>query len=77
MTKPVAVGIGIATLVLLYLGFKAAKFLMKMLLVLAALVAIGLAVWWYYAAHHGGPQGTKPRNGMAAEFLTAIRQRDG
>lgn len=51
MTKPVAVGFGIAALVLLYLGFKAVKFLMKVLLVLVALVAIGLTVWWYYAAH--------------------------
>ena len=54
VTKPVAVGLGVAALVLLWLGFKAAKFLMKVLLVLAALVAMGLAVWWYYAAHHGG-----------------------
>lgn len=53
VTKPVAVGIGLAALVVLFLAFKAAKFIMKMLLVLAALLALGLAAWWYYAAHHG------------------------
>ena len=53
VTKPVAVGIGIGALIVLYLGFKAAKFILKMLLVLAALLALGLAAWWYYAAHHG------------------------
>jgi len=53
VTKPVAVGIGIAALVVLYLGFKAAKFILKMLMVLAALLALGLAAWWYYTAHHG------------------------
>lgn len=53
VTKPVAVGMGVAVLVALYLAFKAAKFLMKMLLVLAALAALVLAAWWYYTAHHG------------------------
>jgi hypothetical protein len=52
VTKPVAVGIGVAALVVLYLGFKAAKFILKMVLVLAALLALGLA-WCYYAAQHG------------------------
>ena len=51
-TKPVAVGLGIAALMVGFLGFKAAKFVIKMLLLLAALVAMGLAAWWYYAAHH-------------------------
>lgn len=51
MTKPAAIGIGVAALVVLYLAFKAVKFIVKMLLVLAALAAIGLAVWWYFAAH--------------------------
>jgi hypothetical protein len=53
VTKPVAVGIGLAALVVLFLAFKVGKFVMKMLLLLAALAAIGLAVWWFYAAHHG------------------------
>jgi len=53
LTKPAAVGLGLAALVVLYLGFQAAKFIIKMLLVLAALLALGLAVWLYYAAHHG------------------------
>jgi hypothetical protein len=50
VTKPVAVGIGIAALVVLFLAFKFGKFILKMLLLLAVL---GLAAWWYYAAHHG------------------------
>ena len=53
VTEPVAVGIGVAALVVLYLGFKAAKFILKMLLVLAALLALGLAAWCYFAAQHG------------------------
>ena len=52
VTKPVAVGIGVTGLVVLYLGFKVAKFIFKMLLVLAALAALGLAAWFYFAAHH-------------------------
>jgi xanthosine utilization system XapX-like protein len=52
VTKPTAVGIGIVALVGLYLAFKVAKFVIKILL-LAALAALGLAAWWYYAAHHG------------------------
>jgi len=53
VTKPGAVGIGIAALVVLYLAFKITKFIIKVLLLLAALAALGLAAWWYYAAHHG------------------------
>ena len=53
VTKPVAVGIGIATVVVLYLAFKVGKFVMKIWLMLVALLAIGLAVWWYFAKHHG------------------------
>jgi hypothetical protein len=51
--KPVAIGIGIAALIGLYLAVKVAKFVLKLVLVLAALLALGLAVWWYYAAHQG------------------------
>ena len=47
------IGIGVAALVVLYLAFKVGKFLIKLLLVLAALAAIGLAAWWYYIAHYG------------------------
>ena len=53
VTKPAAVGIGIVALVVLYRAFKVTKFVIKMLLLLAALAALGLAAWWYYAAHHG------------------------
>jgi hypothetical protein len=53
VTKPVAIGLGLAALCVLYLAFKAAKFLIKALLVLAALIALSLAVWWFYNAHHG------------------------
>jgi hypothetical protein len=53
VTKPGAVGIGIVVLVVLYLAFKVTKFVIKMLLLLAVLAALGLAAWWYYTAHHG------------------------
>jgi len=53
VNKPAAVGIGIAALIVLYLAFKVTKAILKMLLVLAALTALGLAAWAYYAAHHG------------------------
>jgi hypothetical protein len=38
---------------LLHLAFKAAKFLMKVVLVIIALVSIGLAVWALLARQHG------------------------
>jgi len=53
VTKPAAVSIGIVALVVLYLAFKVGRFIIKMLLLLAALAALGLVAWWYYAAHHG------------------------
>ena len=53
VTKPAAVGIGISALVVLFLAFKVSKFVIKMLLMFAALIAIGLAAWLYYTAHHG------------------------
>lgn len=53
MTQPVAIDTGLAALVVLFLAFKAGKFVMKLLLLLAALAAIGLAAWWDFAAHHG------------------------
>jgi uncharacterized membrane protein YebE (DUF533 family) len=53
VTKPVAIGIGIGALVVLYLAFKVGKFIIKMLLLLAALAALGLVAWWFYTAHHG------------------------
>ena len=51
LTKPVAIGIGVAVLVLLFLAFKAAKFVMKLVLVLAVLGTIALAIWWFYFGH--------------------------
>ncbi len=53
VAKPVAVGIVVAALFALYLAFKVGKFVLKMLLWLAALAAIGLAGWWLYTAHLG------------------------
>ena len=52
VTKPVAVGIGVAALLGFYLAFKSSKFVMKILLLLAALTALALAAWCFYAAHH-------------------------
>jgi hypothetical protein len=51
--KPVTIGIGVAVLVVLYLAFKVTKFAIKMLLLLAAVAAIGWLVWSYYTSRHG------------------------
>lgn len=51
LTKPWIAGIGLAALVVLYFMFKAAKFVMKMLLIFVVLGAIALAVWWFYSGH--------------------------
>ena len=53
VTKPVAVGIVVGALVLLYLAFKVGKFLIKTLLWLLLLIAIGLVAWWFLKTHHG------------------------
>ena len=52
-TKPIIVGIGVAALILIWLAFKVGKFVMKMLLLLAALAALGFAAWWHFSSHHG------------------------
>ena len=54
LDKPVAIGIGIAALVALYVAFKVSKFIMKIVLLLAVSVGISLVVWWYFTKHHGG-----------------------
>ena len=51
VTKPVAIGIGIAALIVLYLAFKVTWFILKVMLALAGLAAIGLAACWFYNAH--------------------------
>ncbi|MEY4385380.1 MAG: hypothetical protein RLY20_663 [Verrucomicrobiota bacterium] len=53
LTKPVIAGIGFAALVVIFLVFKFSKFMVKLLLLLVALAALGLAAWWYFGAHHG------------------------
>ena len=49
--KPVAMGIAFAALVVLYLAFKVTKFVVKIVLVLVALGAIGWAARWYFVTH--------------------------
>ena len=49
--KPVAIGIAVAAMAVLYLAFKITRFAVKILLVIAAVTAIGLAARWYFAAH--------------------------
>jgi hypothetical protein len=51
LTQPMAIGIGVAALVFLYLAFKATKVVLKLLLLLAALSALGGAAWWYFNTH--------------------------
>ena len=52
--KSVAIGVAVAALVVLYVAFKVTRLAVKMLLLLAAVAAIGLAMRWYFAAHNGG-----------------------
>lgn len=52
MTDAVVIGIGFAVLLGLYVAFRIAVFIIHKLLILAALLALGLAVWWYFATHH-------------------------
>ena len=51
-TDAVIIGIGVAMLIGLYLAFRVVEFVLHKLLILAALLALGLAAWWYYATHH-------------------------
>ena len=53
VTKPAAIGIGVAALVVRYVAFKATKFALKLVMMLIALVALGLGAWFYWTAHHG------------------------
>ena len=50
VTEPVALGIGVGALLIIFVAFKVAKFVMKVILMLAALAALGLAVWWLVGA---------------------------
>lgn len=45
VTKPIAIGIGVAVIVAIYVAFKVGKFLIKSLLLLAVLAVIGLILW--------------------------------
>ncbi len=51
VTEPVALGIGVAALLAIFVAFKVVKLVMKMILMLAALAALGLTVWWLLGAH--------------------------
>lgn len=46
VTKPIAIGVGVAALVGIYVAFKVGKFLIKSLLLLVVMAAIGLLLWW-------------------------------
>lgn len=52
LNKPVLIGIGIAALAGIFVAFKLGKFILKLVLLLAAIAALGLAAWWYFGAHH-------------------------
>ena len=51
LTTPWIAGIGVAVLVLLYLAFKTAKFVMKLVLWIVVIAAIAFAAWWFYTGH--------------------------
>ena len=53
LNVPLLVGISIAALAGIYLALKFGKLMLKLLLLLGVLAALGLAAWWYFAAHHG------------------------
>jgi len=48
---PVALAIGAAALAVVFVTLKVAKWMMKMVLMLAALATLGLAIWWLAGAH--------------------------
>ena len=52
-TDAIAIGIGVVVLIGCYIAFRIAEFIIHKLLILAVLLALGLAAWWYYASHHG------------------------
>ncbi len=45
VTEPVALGIGVAALLVVFVAFKVARFVMKMILMLAAVAALAVTVW--------------------------------
>ncbi len=51
-TDAVVAGIGVAMLIGLYLAFRVVEFILHKLMIVAALLALGLAAWWYYATNH-------------------------
>ena len=51
-TDAIAIGIGVVVLIGCYLAFRVAEFIIHKLLILAVLLALGLAAWWYVATHH-------------------------
>ena len=51
-TDEIAIGIGLVVLIGCYIAFRIAEFILHKLLILAVLLALGLAAWWYYASHH-------------------------
>ena len=51
VSKPMLLGIGLAALVILFLAFKVTKFVMKMVMLLAAFAALAAAAWYYFAIH--------------------------
>ena len=51
-TDAIAIGIGVVVLIGCYLAFRIAEFIIHKLLILAVLVALGLAAWWYIGTHH-------------------------
>ena len=51
-TDAIAIGIGVVVLIGCYLAFRIAEFIINKLLILAVLVALGLAAWWYIGTHH-------------------------
>ena len=50
-SKPAGIVIVIIAAAAIYLAFKVGKFVLKTLLILAIVVAIFVAAWWYFTPH--------------------------
>lgn len=55
LTNPWIAGIAVGVLVLLYLAFKTAKFVMKLVLWLVVIAAIAFVAWWFYSGQRSLP----------------------
>jgi hypothetical protein len=51
LSKPLLAGLAVGALVVLFLAFKVTKFVMKMVLLMAAVATLAAAAWFYFVTH--------------------------